>query len=333
MKKILLILTGGTIGSRIDSDGTIFPNGQPLILKACQKHVEGLVKFDVAEPFCILSENMTLSHRETLIKKIRETDTSKYDGIIVTHGSDTLTYTAPLCSMALRSIDIPLVFIASDLVLSDPASNGIDNFMSAVSLICDSAVRRGVFICYRDENGENAVYLATRLSEADPFLDRFHGFDGIRFGRTANGRFIYEPNELNPSLEDINSHKSDILPNSFELNNTVALLRSSPAFEYSRFDIAGLSAVVNYGYHSATVNKDGFLDFAKRCYNNGVSVYLASFKDPKTPIYQSLEEILKLPNIKRLYNISPESAYAKVLLAHSADKNILNNNIYYEIVK
>ncbi len=333
MKKILLILTGGTIGSRIDADGTISPNGKPLILEYCRKPVEKLAEFDVSEPFCTLSENMTLSDRETLIKEIAGADVSKYDGIIITHGSDTLTYTAALCGMALRHIDIPIVFIASDLVLSDPCSNGPDNFESAVTLICESSVKRGIYICYRDLRGENSVYLATRLCEADPFLDRFHGFDGIRFGKTEDGSFIYEEDRFNPSLDSVNTPKTPLLPLDFNLKDDIALLRSCPAFDYSRFDISGLNAIINYGYHSATVDERSFLEFAKRCNDNNVFVYLASFKDPNSPIYESLEKILELPNVKRLYNISPESAYAKVSLAYSVDKSLLDENIYYETIK
>ena len=333
MKKILLILTGGTIGSRIDSSGTISTNGKPLILEACQNRVDKVAKFDVIEPLCVLSENMTLFQRESLIKAIRNTNTTKYDGIIVTHGSDTLTYTAALCGMALRDTDIPIVFIASDLVLSDPKSNGRDNFESAVSFICDNQIKRGVFICYKDFNGENAIYLATRLCEADPFLDRFNSFDGTRFGKTQKGRFIYEENRFNPDLDSVNAPKAPILPLNFSLKDSIALLRSCPAFNYSRFDISGLDAVINYGYHSATVDEKSFYEFAKRCNDNNVFIYLASFKDPNSPIYESLEKILELPNVKRLFNISPESAYAKVTLAYSIDKRLIDERIYYEIIK
>lgn len=331
MKKILLILTGGTIGSRIDNEGHIAPVGKPLLLEVCKEW--NSVHFDVLEPFNVLSENMTLNHRETLIKEILKVNTEGYDGIIIAHGSDTLTYTASLLAMALRHIDIPIVFIASDYVLSDPRSNGPDNFDSAVTLICNSEIQRGAFICYKNHLGENTVYLATRLCSAEPFTDCFHPFDNISFGKTEDRKFIYNPHELNPSISDINTPKEPIIKEDFSLSECVAMVYSSPAFDYNRFDILNLSAVLNYGYHCGTVNESQFLNLAKRCLENRVDVWLASFKDENAPIYESLCEILKQQNVDRLYNLSGEAAYSKLLLAYSVDKILVKENLFYENVK
>lgn len=330
MKKILLILTGGTIGSRIDSNGNISPSSEPMLLNVCRDKLSNKAEFEVCEPLCVLSENMTFKEREILIREILAANTDLYDGIIVAHGSDTLTYTASLTAMALRHISVPIVFIASDRVLSDPLSNGPDNFMSAVTLITDGTVKRGCYICYKNLEDINTVYLATRLCESEPFFDSFHSFDGTYFGYTENGTFIYNENKFNPSIEDVNSPKEKIISDSFTLANSVSMLHSSPAFDYKRYDIKGLSAVINYGYHCGTVDEKSFLKFAKTCLKENVDIWLASFKEPNAPIYESLTEILALPNVHRLYNISPESAYSKIILAYSLDKSIINNNLFYE---
>ncbi len=333
MKRILLILTGGTIGSKILNDGTIAPKGESQLLSLSRPRLCNDIEFEVLEPFSILSENITLKHQEDLINEIKAKCDNGFDGIIVAHGSDTLSYTSALCAMALRFIPIPLVFIASDRVLSDPLSNGIDNFLSAVQLIADNCIKRGIFVCYKNYDNENCVYLGTRLCEADPFFDSYHSFDGSCFGYISNGNFILNPNRFAPSLEEVTREKSDLFKQKIMLKNSVALLRSSPAFDYARFDVSSLSAVINYGYHSGTVNTQSFLEFAKKCYDKGVDVWLASFKDKDSPIYESLSEILSLPNVKRLYNISPEAAYARLALAYSYDINLTDKNMYYESIE
>lgn len=332
MKKILLILTGGTIGSRIDENREISPSKEPLLIKLSRDKVSELAEFSVLEPLCVLSENMSLSDRELLINEILKQNTEIYDGIIVAHGSDTLTYTASLTAMALRHVNIPIVFIASDRVLSDPKSNGIDNFLSAVTLITDGTVKRGCYVCYKNHENLNTVYLATRLCESEPFFDSFHSFDGTYFGYTENGGFVYNDNELNPTLEEVNSPKTKIITGKLSLTPSVSMLHSSPAFDYERYVTQGLSSILNYGYHCGTVEEKAFLSFAKRCQKENVDIWLASFKDPTAPIYESLSEILSLPNVKRLYNISPEAAYSKLLLAYSTDKDILNQNLFYESI-
>lgn len=330
MKRIKLILTGGTIGSRIDADGNISPSALPLLLTHCGKSVENIAEFDVLEPLSVLSENMTMADREVLINEILKTDTSMLDGIIIAHGSDTLCYTAALVSMAARHIDIPIVFIASDKVLSDPDSNGPDNFLSAVTIIADGTLKRGCFICYKDINGQNSVYLGTRLCSAEPIFDSFAPFDKARLGYAENGRFVFEEGCFNPSLSEINSARSPIVSDEIKLYDTVLMTSSSPAFDITRVNTDGLSAVINYGYHCGTTDEERMLRFANRCESEGITLYLASFKDENAPVYESLKEILQFSNVKRLYNISPESAYSKAVLAASLGDELLSQNLFFE---
>ena len=330
LKNILLILTGGTIGSRIDENGNISLSEDPLLLKVCHNKVRKKAKFTVIEPLSVLSENMSLKDRETLIREILKTDISTFQGIIIAHGSDTLTYTASLCAMALRHINIPIVFIAADLVLSNPKSNGRDNFISAVNLICDGAVKQGCYICYKDNKNRNTVYLATRLCEAEPIFDSFKSVDGTYFGITKYGRFIYNHHPLNPSLKAVNAPKERIANDSITLKPVVSMLHSSPAFDYERYNTKSLSAILNYGYHSGTVDEEKFLPFAKECDKENIDIWLASFKDKDTPIYESLAQIVSLLNVHRLYKISPEAAYSKLVLTYSIDKKLRNDNLFFE---
>ncbi len=330
MKKILLILTGGTIGSRVDKDGRISPSAEPLLLKKCGQELSSLAEFSVTEPLSVLSENMSADDRCTVINTVLDSNTDELDGIIIAHGSDTLCYTAALASMALRHINAPIVFIASDLVLSNPDSNGPDNFKSAVTLICDGSIKRGTFICYKNRFGEDSVYLGTRLCSAEPIFDSFTPFDGEAFGKTEKGKFLYNPHPKNPPLEEINRPRERVVGEKLVLSDKVLLLGSSPALDPNRLDLRGLSAVINYGYHCGTVDRNRFYPFAKRCREEGIDVWLASFKDKSAPIYESLGEILKLENVKRLYNISAESAYARLLLGYNLNSSLNFQNLFFE---
>ncbi len=327
MKRIKLILTGGTIGSRIDEQGNISPAAEPMLLRFCSETFKNTADFDISEPFSVLSENMTAAHRETLIKELLKAEMSGIDGVIIAHGSDTLCYTAALVSMATRHLPFPVVFIASDKVLSDPTSNGKANFESAVTLILSGAFKGGCLICYRDKSGENSVYLGTRLCSAEPIFDSFVSFDGSRLGFTENGKFYPENEAL---TEEINREKEAIIKGDFSLSDDILLTFSSPYFYPERLSLEGISAVINYGYHCGTGNEKGLLSLAKKCKEQNIPLYLASFKDKNAPVYESLAEVLKMENVWRLYNISPESAAAKVALAHSIGEEILGKNLFFE---
>ena len=333
MPNILVVFTGGTIGSSLNEKGNIAPLSTKLLLHKYNEEVGEKHNFDVLEPFTVLSENMGVGHWNLLFDTINQVDESKYDGIIVTHGSDTISYTAAMAGYLLRHKNCPVVFIASNYILEDERSNGLENFKSAVDLITEKTIKRGVFVCYKQR--ENSVYLATRLCEADHFADEFQSFNKLPLGKVKEGKFLLNESPLNPNLETINTPKEK-LPRT-QLKSQVAVIRAYPGLDYDRFDITGLKAILNVGYHSATLCTDGdstsFVKFAKRCEEKGVDLYISSFKKGEK-IYESLDETVKRSNVYKLSNISVEAAYAKLVYAYSiCKKELINENLYFEIIK
>ncbi len=334
MPNILVVFTGGTIGSTLNEKGNIAPEATKLLIHKYTEEMGNKHNFHILEPFTVLSENMGVDHWNLLIDTINQVDEGQYDGIIVTHGSDTVSYTAAIAGYLLRHKNCPIVFIASNYILEDERSNGLDNFKSAIDLITDAQIKRGVFVCYKGE--KNSVYLATRLCEADHFADEFQSFNKLPLGKIENGKFVLESSPLNPSLDMINAQKEK-LPQT-ELKSEVAIIKAYPGLDYDRFDITGLKAILNVGYHSATLCTKGdsasFLKFAKRCEEKGVDLYISSFKNEDGKIYESLDTAVKLPNVYRLSNISVEAAYAKLIYAYClGKKEIIKENLYFEIIK
>ena len=172
-KKILVIFTGGTIGSRINADTINVDGDGKFRLTADYELINGERDFECVQLFNILSENISHSHWEKLTEYLLGVDTSKYNGIIITHGSDTLAYTSALLGMYFRHIDIPVFVIASNKPLGEKGSNGLFNFTAAVELIEKGGLHR-VFTLYEK------VMLPTRVIPADTYWDRFtvYGFNG-----------------------------------------------------------------------------------------------------------------------------------------------------------
>ena len=91
MKKILVLFTGGTIGS-ITTDGIIDVEreGKYAVVEAYKSAYGDDVEFECRQILNILSENMGFSGWEKMIHEINSIDTALYSGVILTHGSDTL---------------------------------------------------------------------------------------------------------------------------------------------------------------------------------------------------------------------------------------------------
>lgn len=338
--KILVILTGGTIGS-VCSDGVRGINGDsPYILlrefsRRCPEYSS--CRFDVINPYSILSENLTYLCWEKLYTALSEAENKDYRGIIVTHGSDTLAYTAAVMGYLMRHTSSPIVFTAADRPVNDPRSNAIPNFRSAVEFILNGGLR-GVFVSYKIGR-VNAINLAARLCSADCCLDEFTVYGGEIFGEIKEGEFLPRPARFNPSPDELNRPFSPIASGEISLTRKVMLLHSYPHMDYSAINPEGFAAVINCGYHCATACTEGgslsLLKFAEICGKCGTDLWLGSFKSRENEIYSSNNALLKC-GIKQFNDISWEAAYAKAVLAYNLPginaEKFMSRGIYFEKV-
>ena len=144
MKNILLVFTGGTIGSTV-TDGTINTSGtSPFkLIQQFQAHYKNhqSINFNTIRPIEILSENLAPCVWETIIAAIEAEQPERYDGIIITHGTDTLSFTAAALSFYFHAVKIPMLLVSSDYPLDDCRANGLENFICAVEFILQQKQR------------------------------------------------------------------------------------------------------------------------------------------------------------------------------------------------
>ena len=138
--RILLVLTGGTIGTVIGEDGMRrLPEEdgwEPMLIRALRERApELLLDVKVRVPYQVLSEHMTPDHLEKLAACLREEDLTQYDGVFVTHGSDTLAYTAAYLGELMQGCPIPVFLLATQRPLEDPENNGVENTLAAAELL------------------------------------------------------------------------------------------------------------------------------------------------------------------------------------------------------
>ncbi len=110
MKNILLVFTGGTIGSAA-TEGTINTSGiaRFKLVQQFRQHYKHHqhIQFSTIQPLEILSENLAPCAWQTLITALEAEQPDQFDGIIITHGTDTLAYTAAALSFYFNTIKIP----------------------------------------------------------------------------------------------------------------------------------------------------------------------------------------------------------------------------------
>lgn len=262
---ILLILTGGTICSFLADNGERVSDterAKTVIVDNFRRgesplRDEATVVFDTKSPIDVLSENMTPDAWNVLLTETRSYDYSKYDGVIVLHGTDTLAYTSALLSIVLAGIGIPVMLVSSQLPVWQDGANGNANFRVAVELIVGK-IEPNIYAVYRnseEENGEikDRMYLhyAAHLCQCAKRSNNFYSAD------------MMEIDEFSPKCSGCASSGEPILYRSLVLSDCVLNIEPYVGINYDRYMLDGVRAVLHGTYHSSTVAADPYSEGGK----------------------------------------------------------------------
>lgn len=305
---ILFVFTGGTIGSTVVGDTIDTDNRKPYrLLREYRKRYPIDFTIKVMEPYTELSENCTGEHIGTLIRVLTE-QVGKYDGIVLTHGTDTLQYTAAALGYALGNEVPPVCIVSANHPIEDERSNGIDNLCAAISLIREGG-HRGVLVPYRNEGETVTVHRATRISAGLVFSDRVDSVWGLPYGK-MDERFCFHPSEGYEEKPDALG-APPLLPLSAE-NESVLRLFPYPGMTYPVLT-EKTKCVLLDTYHSGTVNTGSAAAraFFAAAREKGVRVFVTGVTGE--PAYASTDAYGEL-GILPLPRISPIAAYMKLWL-------------------
>lgn len=324
MKNILVVFTGGTIGS-VARNGTINTSGAASfrLIELFQQHYPNYpnIHFETIQPLQLLSENLAPRVWQSLIAAIEAAQPNKYDGIIITHGTDTLAYTACALSFYFNNIKMPMLLVASDYPLENPKANGLENFICAVEFIqqtCPEHFRRvnraGVFVPYRNQQQTTQLHKGTRLTCSLQLGGDFFSVQDKSYMQFESGQFSL----LNP---DTNQSPNQNISLKAIFSERILMIKPCPGLDYTNFNLENVDAVLHDLYHSGTActssqwgENHSLLEFIKHCKKLDICVYLApAIKSADT--YQSTQALLE-QGANMIWNMSIEAAYVKLLLAY-----------------
>jgi L-asparaginase len=337
---IAVIFTGGTIGSTIAKSGFITPDQRfPYKLLDLYEQKFGMeknVKFEVSEPFQILSENMCVENVNLLVncvKEILEEQKIKkhYDGIIITHGTDTLQYTAAILSYVFERTEIPIILVSSDYPPEDVRANALPNLRGAVTFIKElfsevdgSQEQRnkpaGVFVSYENKGENLKIHRGSRLLQHMAYSASVYSVCNQFYGEIKDNLFI-----KNPLYQVLSSE----IPIKKCYNNKDWLkltdqniLRIDPyvGMKYP-CSLAGVKAVLHESFHSGTIRISGetvaFGELAKKA---GVPVFVTGVPGDEA-VYETVGEYNRI-GFQVLPVMSPIAAYCKLWLACNNGWNV-----------
>ena len=187
---ILLIHTGGTIASKVDyASGAVYPSFSSEELVAAYPELEELGPLRTLELGNIVSEDVRFSHINAIAKAIDEyrSDDSLM-GVIVTHGTDTMHYTAAALSFILGRLEKPVVLVGAQRSSDRPSTDARINLLSAALAL--PSLPPAVYVCMHDSIHEERCRIILGVSARKMHSSRRDAFESIN--RPAVGYVDFE---------------------------------------------------------------------------------------------------------------------------------------------
>lgn len=147
--KVLIINTGGTIGMKNTENG--YAPVKNYLLKELKKIDDlsrtEMPKWDFVEMDDLLDSSDISAPQWNTIAQLIYDRYAEYDGFVILHGTDTMSYTASALSFMLEGLDKPVVLTGSQIPLEEVRSDGRDNLITSI-IIAGQAVVKEVCLCF-----------------------------------------------------------------------------------------------------------------------------------------------------------------------------------------
>ena len=159
MKNILLIATGGTIASS-QSDNGLTPAIDVNRLVSYVPKINQICNVDCISIMNVDSSNMSPELMADIADS-RADNYSRYDGFVVTHGTDTMAYTAAGLSYMISSLTKPVILTGSQLPIEADNTDAAVNLSDAFLCACDDF--KGIYIAFNGKliSGTHAMKIRT----------------------------------------------------------------------------------------------------------------------------------------------------------------------------
>ena len=303
-KKILLLTTGGTIACLPGGEG-LEPRPSDVMERELQQ-LRTYYDITVRDSMCLDSSNMRPEEWRKIATDIFENRTG-FDGIVVSHGTDTMAYTASAVTFMLPDIDLPVVFTGSQLPLADMLSDGPDNLRTAFAMA--AAGHPGIFLAF-----DRQVMLGCRAVKVR--ASGFSAFASINahYAAQVTGHGLQIDRSSLPQPRD----EARLLP---EISSDVFLLKLTPGLKPAVFDM--LAAM---GYKGIVIEAFGLGGFnilgkglrgIRRAIEDGVSVVVTTqclYDSADLGVYQVGNRLLDL-GVIQARDMTSEAAMTKLMWA------------------
>ncbi|HNZ86964.1 MAG TPA: Glu-tRNA(Gln) amidotransferase subunit GatD [Methanofastidiosum sp.] len=343
LPEISIISTGGTIASRVDYEtGGVRWLMKPEEIFFMAPELSDITSFrNIVSPFQIASESMTFECYRILAKEAAKELNSGSQGVIITHGTDTLHYTSAALSFMLQNLSKPVCLIGAQ------RSPDRGSFDGSMNLIC------GSYIAGHSDIGESVIVMHGEMS--DTYCNVLRGTKVRKMHSTRRDTFrpvntsplarVY----MNGKIEKLSDYRPRNNDNEVfadvELEERTAIIKAYPNFNpdiinyYIDKGYKGLVVEASALGHVPTDTIDekfSWIKSIKRAREEGIIIVFATqcLFGRVDPFVYSNGRIMEEMGVIYAEDMLPETAYLKLswILGHTNEyfevkRNMLDNMV------
>ena len=322
-KRILLIGTGGTIASEMGDNG-LEPELTSRQLLRYVPDISGICEIDCIQLFSLDSTNIRPEHWLRIAGSIQESY-EEYDGFVVSHGTDTMAYTAAGLSYLIQNSLKPIVLTGAQKPIGYETTDSKQNLRDAFTVAASGM--SGVLLVF---NGKMIMGTRARKTRSKSF-EAFSSINYPIVGMVQDGRLI----------QYIRTERSVPVRFYGNLDAKVSLLKLVPGIECGVLEylLESSSAVIieSFGVGGLPVYETGsFYETIKRGLDEGKTVVLTTQVENEgsdLSVYHVGNSIKRNLPILEAYDMTTEAVIAKLMwiLGQTTDREKVAKLFYAPI--
>jgi len=337
LPRVTIISTGGTIASRVDyRTGAVRPAISASDLYSIVPELSEIAAIDTEILFSVFSEDLTPKHWAETARTIAKHIEKGAKGVVITHGTDTMGYTAAALSFAMQDLPVPVVLVGAQRSEDRPSSDAAENLIGAVRCAAEAPFAEVVVAMHQTISDEAiAIHRGTKVRKLHTSRrDAFKTVNAELLARVLNGKVIMLSDDFNPRRSD----RRLVLKPEFE--EKVALIKFYPSMnpEIIRWHVEeGYKGIILEGTGLGHVRRECFPQI-RDAIESGVIVAMSSqciWGRVNMNVYANGRDLLSMGVIP-LGDMLAETALVKLMwvLGQTKDleeaKNLLTENIAHE---
>ena len=186
LPRIDILHTGGTIASKVDYEtGGVSNLLAPEELLALYPELQEVAHVEASFVANMSSDDMRFSHYNLLIDAVSNALKKQPAGIVITHGTDTLHYTAAALHYALRGLPVPVVLVGSQRSSDRGSSDAALNLQAATRFCVSKKAGAGVFIAMHASSSDEEVAILQGVHARKMHSSRRDAFRAINSSPVA----------------------------------------------------------------------------------------------------------------------------------------------------